>query len=188
MSIKRSGTNNVLEKKEESKRLSFVVQKHRSSHLHYDFRLEMQGMLKSWAVPKGPSYDPYTKRLAMILEDHSLDYGKFEGVILDGNYGAGNVIVWDKGTYELLDKESNSGEIAATRIKRGGIKFRMFGKKLKGIWTLVKIGLLDDKSWLLIKDRDEYASNVDITQKDKSVISGLRVDEIDKQDMLESLR
>src|SRR5581483_6332677 len=112
----------------------FVIQKHHASHLHYDFRLEMEGVLKSWAVPKGPSYDPTVKRLAMMTEDHPYDYGSFEGVIPEGNYGAGNVIIWDTGTYELTEPEDG-----VDGIKHGKLAFKMFGKKMFGEWALVKI-------------------------------------------------
>jgi bifunctional non-homologous end joining protein LigD len=137
-----------------AKRLRFVVQKHRASHLHYDFRLEAGGVLKSWAIPKGPSLNPADKRLAMHVEDHPLDYYDFEGVIPEGNYGAGEVIVWDYGWYTLVE-----GNDPAREIAKGKIKFFLNGHKLKGIFTLVKMHgrANDEKAWLLIKENDEYA-------------------------------
>ena len=135
--------------------LRFVVQKHNASRLHYDFRLEADGVLKSWAVPKGPSLDPSEKRLAMHVEDHPLDYRTFEGIIPKGNYGAGQVIVWDSGYYMTVDGSDPARDIAA-----GKIKFAMRGKKLNGIFTLVRMGgsrNADGKAWLLIKENDEYA-------------------------------
>jgi DNA ligase D-like protein (predicted polymerase)/DNA ligase D-like protein (predicted 3'-phosphoesterase) len=140
--------------KRKAKRLRFVVQQHRATRLHWDFRLEADGVLKSWAVPKGPSLDPADKRLAMHVEDHPLDYIDFEGVIPKGNYGAGEVIVWDSGTYESLD-----GGDPGKQIESGKIKFRMYGKKLKGIFTLVRMGgkRSEEKAWLLIKEGDEGA-------------------------------
>ena len=157
--------------------LHFVVQKHDATRLHYDFRLEMKGVLKSWAVPKGPSLNPDDKRLAMMVEDHPYDYKDFEGVIPEGNYGAGTVIVWDQGTYETLEplktkKEEEKSLIA--QLKSGSLKVRLFGKKLKGEFALVHIknnnGKVDN-AWLLIKHRDDFASSADITKKAKSVIS-----------------
>jgi bifunctional non-homologous end joining protein LigD len=155
----------------------FVIQKHQASHLHYDFRLEMEGVLKSWAVPKGPSYDPSVKRLAMMTEDHPYDYASFEGVIPAGNYGAGNVIIWDEGTYELTEPEDG-----VKGIKQGKLAFKMYGKKMFGEWALVKIHGRSPKGneWLLLKHRDEYANpNVDVTEvAPRSVVSNLTVDEI----------
>jgi len=134
--------------------LRFVVQKHRATRLHYDFRLEADGVLKSWAVPKGPTLDPSERRLAMQVEDHPLDYRDFEGVIPEGNYGAGEVIVWDRGTYKLAE-----GTNPTTEIARGKIKFILRGKKLSGMFTLVKMRPRDgsENAWLLIKDKDAGA-------------------------------
>ncbi len=133
-------------------RARFVVQMHRASRLHYDFRLQSGGVLKSWAVPKGPSFDTHEKRLAMAVEDHPLDYRDFEGVIPDGNYGAGEVIVWDRGTYRLTEGNDLSDSIA-----RGSVKIEMFGKKLVGKFALVHIKGRDAEAnaWLLIKERDD---------------------------------
>jgi bifunctional non-homologous end joining protein LigD len=138
-------------RKASAKGLSFVIQKHAASHLHYDFRLELDGTLKSWAVPKGPSLDPHDKRLAKHVEDHPLDYAGFEGVIPPGNYGAGTVIVWDNGQWEPIDDPIEG-------YRKGKLKFRLRGKKLSGVWNLVKsYGAKDKDVWLLIKHADESA-------------------------------
>lgn len=134
----------------------FVVQKHRASHLHYDFRLETDGVLKSWAVPKGPSMDPSVKRLAMAVEDHPVDYADFEGVIPEGEYGGGTVMVWDSGVYAPENAKSVSAAIA-----KGELKFVVLGKKLKGSFALVRTR---DRQWLLIKHRDEYAEDGEIAE------------------------
>jgi bifunctional non-homologous end joining protein LigD len=149
----------------------FCVQKHLASHLHYDFRLEHNGVLLSWAVPKGPSLDPKTKRLAMKVEDHPIEYGDFEGVIPEG-YGAGIVMLWDRGTWtpQVDDVEA--------ALKKGDLKFTLDGYKLKGSWVLVRTGGRypgggGDRSWLLIKHRDEWAGDLDITEfAPQSVKSG----------------
>jgi len=139
----------------------FCVQKHLASHLHYDFRLEHEGVLLSWAVPKGPALDPATKRLAMMVEDHPVEYGTFEGVIPSG-YGAGIVMLWDQGTWtpEVDDVDA--------ALKKGDLKFTLNGYKLKGSWVLVrtkgKWAGGSDRSWLLIKHRDDWAGDVDITE------------------------
>src|SRR5512141_1064051 len=145
-------------KAEPAKGLFFCVQKHLASHLHYDFRLEWKGVLLSWAVPKGPSLDPGTKRLAMHVEDHPIEYGTFEGVIPEG-YGAGIVMLWDQGTWT---PESDDVDAA---LKKGDLKFTLEGYKLKGSWVLVRTGgrwgrsssgsAGDARSWLLIKHRDD---------------------------------
>ncbi len=151
--------------------LRFVIQKHRASRLHYDFRLEAGGVLASWAVPKGPSRDPTEKRLAMHVEDHPYDYRDFEGIIPSGNYGAGEVIVWDRGTYRLAEGSDPVAEIAA-----GKIKFVLTGKKLHGMWTLVRIKHRsgeDGDPWLLIKDHDDGVDATwDIDAHAESVKSG----------------
>jgi bifunctional non-homologous end joining protein LigD len=158
----------------DANQLKFVIQKHHASRLHYDFRLEMDGVLKSWAVPKGPSTDPSVKRLAMMVEDHPYDYRDFEGIIPKGNYGAGTVIVWDEGTYEPLEKAKNKKEqekLLLKQLNEGSVKFRLNGKKLHGEFALVKTKGMEDNAWLLIKHKDEFASDSDITKKDKSVKS-----------------
>jgi len=141
-------------------RLLFVVQKHRASHLHYDFRLEWKGVLLSWAVPKGPCLDPSVKRLAMRTEDHPLEYANFEGVIPEGEYGAGTVMVWDKGTWQPDSPDVDSA------LRKGDLKFTLHGEKLKGAWVLVRTpgygSSAGRSSWLLIKHRDEYATKRDI--------------------------
>src|ERR1051325_9287376 len=167
----------------------FVIQKHAATRLHYDFRLEMEGVLKSWAVPKGPSYDPTVKRLAMMTEDHPYDYASFEGVIPEGNYGAGNVIIWDNGGGEFIEAGDDPGKA----LKAGKLTFRLYGKKMFGEWALVKIkGRYGDKGneWLLLKHRDEYANDrVDVTEvAPNSIISNKGVDEIGGERTWESTR
>jgi bifunctional non-homologous end joining protein LigD len=156
----------------------FVIQKHHATQLHYDFRLEMEGVLKSWAVPRGPSYDPTVKRLAMMTEDHPYDYASFEGVIPAGNYGAGNVIIWDQGTWEFIEP----GDDPVKAVQKGKLTFNLYGKKMFGEWTLVKIHGRSPKGneWLLMKHRDQFANpNVDITEvAPRSVVSNLDVEEI----------
>ncbi len=138
-----------------SERRRYLIQKHRATALHYDFRLEADGVLKSWAVPKGPSLDPATKRLAMQVEDHPVEYGDFEGVIPEGEYGGGTVMLWDTGTYE-----PEVDDVGAA-LERGELKFVLHGKKLKGEWVLVRTR---GRQWLLIKHRDRSASKTkDIT-------------------------
>lgn len=162
-----------------SKKLVFVVQEHHATRLHYDFRLELDGVLKSWAIPKGPSMDPYEHHLAVMTEDHPFEYRKFEGVIPEGNYGAGNVIIWDEGWYEARE-DTNDQEAALRRgLKKGHITFVMHGKKLHGEFALIKMAnAKDDDAWLLVKKGDEYATTSDITKQDTSVKTGMRVDEI----------
>jgi bifunctional non-homologous end joining protein LigD len=167
-------------KKEKAKsHLIFVVQKHRASQLHYDFRLEYDGALLSWAVPKGPSLDPSVKRLAMQVEDHPIDYAKFEGVIPKGEYGGGTVMVWDIGTWT---PEQSDVEAALTK---GDLKFTLHGKKLRGSWVLVRthgFGGSSKPTWLLIKHRDKYVSDADINQtKPKSALSGRLLADIAKE-------
>lgn len=153
------------------KELSYVVQKHRATALHYDFRLEWNGVMPSWAVPKGPSLDPSVKRLAMPTEDHPIEYNAFEGVIPNGEYGAGTVMIWDRGTWtpEVDDVDK--------ALKKGELKFSLHGEKLGGSWVLVRTrgfgGRSDRPSWLLIKHKDRWASTgPDVTlAKPRSVVS-----------------
>ncbi len=162
--------------------LRFVVQKHAASHLHYDFRLEMEGVLKSWAIPKGPSMDSSVKRLAMMVEDHPYDYRSFEGIIPEGNYGAGTVMIWDEGTYEPAEGDT-SGKNAQEKnllhqLHSGRLKFILHGKKLKGEFILVKASGRGENAWLLMKLNDKYASKEDISAKDKSVQSHKTIEQI----------
>ncbi|WP_073066750.1 DNA polymerase ligase N-terminal domain-containing protein [Chryseobacterium oranimense] len=146
--------------KKSKDKLIFVIQRHAASRLHYDFRLEMDGVLKSWAVPKGPSLDPKDKRLAMMVEDHPYDYKDFEGNIPEGNYGAGQVEVWDSGTYEPLEETKLSAEKELLKeLHSGSLKFILHGKKLKGEFALVKMKNSEDNAWLLIKHKDEFAES-----------------------------
>jgi len=182
------------EEQKSRKSLFFCVQKHLASHLHYDFRLEHKGVLLSWAVPKGPSLDPKTKRLAMHVEDHPIEYGTFEGVIPEG-YGAGIVMLWDQGTWT-----PESADVDAA-LKKGDLKFTLDGYKLKGSWVLVRTGgrypggssqSSDARSWLLIKHRDDWAGDLDITEfAPKSVKSDGDFEDIlaqDRPDVWESNR
>src|SRR5436190_7854276 len=169
-------------------KLIFVIQKHHASHLHYDFRLEMEDVLKSWAVPKGPSYDPTVKRLAMMTDDHPYDYASFEGVIPAGNYGAGNVIIWENGTWEFIEP----GDDPVEAVRQGKLTFRLYGRKMFGEWALVRIKGRSPKGneWLLLKHRDAYANaDVDVTEvAPLSIISNLGVDEIGADRIWESNR
>jgi len=159
--------------------LVFVVQKHQASRLHYDFRLELDGVLKSWAVPKGPSLNPKEKRLAIMVEDHPMEYRTFEGVIAEGSYGAGEVIVWDQGTYSSLHGKTKEEmqEYIRDQLDKGHLDVLLFGEKLRGEFALVRQTRLGERAWLLIKKRDEFASDEDITLQDRSVISGKRLEE-----------
>lgn len=162
--------------------LRFVIQKHDASHLHYDFRLEMEGVLKSWAVPKGPSLNPSDKRLAMMVEDHPYEYRNFEGVIPAGNYGGGTVIVWDEGTYEPMEGDGLSRKeqekLLLKQLHSGNLKLKMHGKKIKGDYALFQMKGRGERSWILVKKNDEYASEEDITENDRSVKSGKTMIEV----------
>jgi len=166
--------------KKTAKKLVFVVQKHRATALHYDVRLEWNGVMLSWAVPKGPSYDPTTKRLAMQVEDHPIEYNKFEGVIPAGEYGGGTVMIWDQG---IWIPESPDVDAA---LARGDLKLKLDGKKLKGSWVLVRTrGRPGDSkaAWLMIKHRDQWASTQDITElAPRSVVSNRLLVEIGRDE------
>ena len=160
--------------------LHFVIQKHAASHLHFDLRLELDGVMKSWAVPKGPSYDPTVRRLAMEVEDHPIEYNKFEGTIPKGEYGGGTVMIWDRGVYE---PESGDGEKALREgYARGDLKFIMHGTRMLGGWVLVRTRR-DPRGraqWLLIKHRDAFAKEgFDIVaDANTSIVTGRTMDEI----------
>jgi len=148
-------------KRRAKSKLAFVVQKHRATALHYDFRLEWKGVMLSWAVPRGPSYDPTVKRLAMQVEDHPIEYNEFEGIIPAGEYGGGTVMIWDRGTWTPETPDVDAA------LKKGELKFSLEGKKLRGSWVLVRTrGRPGDSkpAWLLIKHRDQWASSEDITE------------------------
>lgn len=161
--------------KSERREPIFVVQKHDATRLHYDFRLEVDGVLKSWAVPKGPSLDPSVKRMAIPTEDHPMEYASFEGVIPKGNYGAGPVIVWDEGTY----KTRHEDETMEGGLRKGRISFCLNGHKLRGGFTLRRFRN-DDGAWLLIKMDDEFADReTDVTRaRPESVRSGKKIEEV----------
>jgi DNA ligase D-like protein (predicted 3'-phosphoesterase) len=168
--------------KASSKRRVFVVQKHDASHLHYDFRIEVEGVLKSWAVPKGPSMDPSQKRLAVPTEDHPLEYAGFEGTIPDDQYGGGTVMVWDSGTYRNLKEQEGGGEMPMTEtVERGRIELWLDGKKLRGGFALVRTRMAGkQQQWLLIKMKDDEArpgKDILVEQPD-SAVSGRSLEEI----------
>jgi bifunctional non-homologous end joining protein LigD len=150
-------------------KLAFVVQKHRATALHYDFRLEWKGVMLSWAVPKGPSYDPSVKRMAMQVEDHPIEYNKFEGIIPSGEYGGGTVMIWDRGTWT-----PESPDVDAA-LEKGELKLSLAGKKLRGSWVLIRTRPRPGQTrsaWLLIKHRDNWASTEDVTElAPRSVVS-----------------
>ncbi len=164
--------------KSTGKALRFVIQKHAASHLHYDFRLELDGVMKSWAVPKGPSYDPSVRRLAMEVEDHPISYNTFEGTIPAGEYGGGTVMLWDRGTYEAED----GGGVESLRrgYEKGDLKIVMHGKRLRGGWVLVRMNRPGRAQWLLIKHRDDTADEgYDVTEEETtSVTTDRTMDEI----------
>jgi DNA ligase D-like protein (predicted 3'-phosphoesterase) len=169
-----------------SDRPIFVIQKHDASTLHYDFRLEVNGVLKSWAVPKGPSTDPREKRLALPTEDHPLEYADFEGVIPEGEYGAGTVLVWDAGPYRNLRAEKEEDDVASMQeaLDQGKVEIWLEGEKLTGGYALVRTGKGEDARWLLIKMRDEAADarrNPTSTEP-KSVLTGRTLEEIAQQE------
>ena len=153
-------------------RLAFVVQKHRATALHYDFRLEWRGVMLSWAVPKGPSLDPSVKRMAMQVEDHPLAYNKFEGIIPAGEYGGGTVMIWDEGTWK-----PESADVDAA-LEAGELKLTIVGQKLHGAWVLVRLRARPGQkrvAWLLIKHRDEWATSVDVTETEPRSVKSKRL-------------
>lgn len=158
----------------------FVIQKHKASHLHYDFRLAFDGVLKSWAVPKGPSLNPSEKRLAVQTEDHPIDYKDFEGVIPEGSYGAGTVMIWDRGTYHNIKKKNGALIPFKQCLKDGTIEVFLHGEKIQGGYALVRMGDAHSKQWLLIKMRDEYASTRKnpVNTQNKSVKTGRTMTQI----------
>jgi len=168
------------------RRLSFVIQKHAATRLHYDFRLELDGVLKSWAVPKGPSFDPADKRLAVEVEDHPIEYAKFEGRIPEGEYGAGEVIVWDRGKWTPIG-DPHEG------LRKGNLKFELVGEKLNGEWVLVRLHGREQSgkpNWLLIKHRDEHArptAEFDVTvDQPRSVKTGRMLEELGEKKNLKT--
>ncbi|HEX2334700.1 MAG TPA: DNA polymerase ligase N-terminal domain-containing protein, partial [Burkholderiales bacterium] len=162
--------------------LLFVIQQHSARRMHYDFRLECDGVLKSWAVPKGPSLDPAEKRLAVPTEDHPFDYASFEGVIPPGQYGAGEVIVWDCGVYSpdedepWVDDRAEAERQVREGLAKGKLSVLLRGEKVKGSFALVRTSR--GKDWLLIKHKDRFVSKDDITARNRSVLSGIAVDEM----------
>ncbi|HEU5219373.1 MAG TPA: DNA polymerase ligase N-terminal domain-containing protein [Gemmatimonadales bacterium] len=162
--------------------LAFVIQKHAASRLHFDLRLELDGVMKSWAVPKGPSLDPSVKRLAMQVEDHPIDYNKFEGTIPEGEYGGGTVMLWDRGTYTSVEPGADAVERLRAGYEKGDFKFELTGKRLRGSWVLVRLRRGDPAKpqWLLIKHRDEFAkpgSDI-VAEEESSVATGRSMNEI----------
>lgn len=158
----------------------FVIQKHDARTLHYDFRLEVGDVLKSWAIPKGPPVDPSEKRLAIPTEDHPLDYIDFEGVIPEGSYGAGTVMVWDKGTYRNLNKKKDETVPMERAIEKGHVDIWLEGEKLKGGYALIRIARKDRKFWLLVKMKDDETDVIlnPLVERPESVLSGRTLDEI----------
>lgn len=171
-------------KKSSGKGPIFVIQKHDARNLHYDFRLEVDGVLKSWAIPKGPSTDPREKRLAMPTEDHPLEYADFEGVIPEGEYGAGVVMVWDTGKYRNIKKKDGREVPMAKAVENGQVEVWLEGEKLKGGYALIKTKMMRDReSWLLIKMKDDEADarRNPTSTENKSVLSGLTMKQIEKK-------
>lgn len=162
----------------------FVIQEHQARNRHFDFRIEADGVLKSWAVPKGPSTDPREKRLAIATEDHPLDYADFEGTIPEGEYGAGSVIVWDTGTYRNLKKEDDEQVSVTDALENGHMTVWLEGRKIRGGYALIRTGRKDSKQWLLIKMDDDGADarRKPVDTEPESVLSGKTVDEIGNAD------
>jgi DNA ligase D-like protein (predicted 3'-phosphoesterase) len=161
----------------------YVIQKHNASKLHYDFRIEVNGVLKSWAIPKGPSTDISQKRLAIPTEDHPLDYVDFEGVIPPGNYGAGTVIVWDAGTYYNLNIKEGKETTPSESIEKGHVEIFLEGEKLRGAYALIRTGREGRKFWLFLKMKDEYADKNDILpERPESVLTGRLIEDLENKD------
>ena len=167
-------------KKSSKKKNIFVIQQHHASRMHYDFRIEVDGVLKSWAVPKGPSLNPRDKRLAVMVEDHPLGYATFEGIIPKG-YGAGTVIVWDTGSYKNTTEKNGKSVPITKALDAGHIEIELHGKKLQGLYALIKFR--SDNNWLLIKVNDEYADarRNPVSSEPESVLSGTTIKELDKK-------
>lgn len=161
----------------------FVVQKHAARKLHYDFRLEVDGVLKSWAIPKGPSLNPAEKRLAVPTEDHPLEYARFEGVIPEGEYGAGTVMVWDIGTFRNLTEKKGKPVPLAEAVAHGHVKVWLEGKKLRGGFSLTRFKSGKDEAWLLVKNQDELAdaSRDPVAEEPDSALTGRSLQEIEQQ-------
>ncbi len=187
--------NQAQVKKRSNKPLLFVVQKHKATSLHYDFRLEIGGVMPSWSIPKGPTLDSSVKRLAMPTSDHDLEYRTFEGVIPKGEYGAGPVMIWDEGTYSpeveaskgvrrIVEDRGEAEKVASQSLQKGNLKFTLYGKKLKGSFALVRTkmpfgGAKNRDTWLLIKHKDQYSeAGYDAKDYDFSAVSNLSIDEI----------
>lgn len=162
----------------------FVIQKHDAQNLHYDFRLEVDGVLKSWVIPKGPSTDPGEKRLAVPTEDHPLDYADFEGVIPEGNYGAGTVIVWDRGSYENITEKDGEKISMEEAIDAGHVSVSLSGEKLKGGYALIRTGTDTDKRWLMVKIKDDEADarRNPVSTEPESVLTGRNIEETAKKE------
>jgi len=171
-------------RKKNSKEPVFVIQKHDASRLHYDFRLEVDGVLKSWAVPKGPSLDPREKRLAVRTEDHPFDYAEFEGVIPEGEYGAGTVIVWDIGTYQNTKEKQGKTVPMAEALEGGHATVWLKGNKLKGGYALTRFKKNDDENWLLVKMNDDHADarRNPLSTEPESAISGRTIEQIKEEE------
>lgn len=176
-------------KKRSGKEPIFVIQKHNASYLHYDFRLEIDGVLKSWAVPKGPSTDPHEKRLAVETEDHPMEYATFEGVIPEGHYGAGEVIVWDTGTFESIKEKDGKIVPLSTCYKNGRIEVFVHGKKVQGGYALIRTESSNQNKWLLIKMKDEYtdAHRNPVNTEPESVLSGKTIEDVGREEKGEGM-
>lgn len=188
-----SGAEKSSKKKSAKKEsLTYVIQKHAASRLHYDFRLEIDGVMVSWAVPKGPSLNPADKRFAAMTEDHPMEYSSFEGIIPQHQYGAGEVIIWDRGIYSpdedqqySWDDKTDANARMRNGLKKGKLSFYLKGDKLEGSWTLVRFGAGKkgkEKDWLLIKHHDEFEdTEKDITEQEQSVISGQTLEDLQER-------